>query len=280
MVTEIRNLKKGIQMTAHPQNFSFSSITAMSKILGDSLSGSDITALFQECRLNDNSGHSTKWRRLEYTLSERQKIDGSPNAILRFIKEAVNPVRFINKQSNYDLLLIEMNKIFLMSGLKIEKDGAIRLIPAENTISEVKRRYSSLIVRLRERDTHPAIYKYCNEELFAENYFHVIFEAVKSLSDRVREITELTEDGSDLYNKAFSIKDPWIALNKLETETERNQQNGLKEMLSGIYHLIRNVTAHETKIKWVVEEESAIDILMVISLLHKYLDQCFKVPRI
>ena len=66
----------------------------------------------------------------------------------------------------------------------------------------------------------------------------------------------------------------------LTTDTECNQQNGLKEMLHGITHLVRNVTAHEVKIKWIVEEKEAIDILQTISFLHKYLDQCFVVPRI
>lgn len=36
---------------------------------------------------------------------------------------------------------------------------------------------------------------------------------------------------------------------------ERNIQNGLKEMLNGVTHMVRNVTAHELKIKWVVNEQ-------------------------
>lgn len=38
--------------------------------------------------------------------------------------------------------------------------------------------------------------------------------------------------------------------------------------------MVRNVTAHEPKIKWIIEESDAIDILMVISYLHKQLDSC------
>ena len=40
-----------------------------------------------------------------------------------------------------------------------------------------------------------------------------------------------------------------------------------------------NVTAHELKIKWVVNEQDAIDILTTISFLHKQLDECFVVPQ-
>jgi hypothetical protein len=51
-------------------------------------------------------------------------------------------------------------------------------------------------------------------------------------------------------------------------------------MLNGITHLVRNVTAHEVEIKWVVNEREAIDILQIISFLHKYLDQCIVVLRV
>ena len=40
-----------------------------------------------------------------------------------------------------------------------------------------------------------------------------------------------------------------------------------------------NVTAHELKVKWVVNEQDAIDILTTISFLHKQLDECFVVPQ-
>ena len=46
-------------------------------------------------------------------------------------------------------------------------------------------------------------------------------------------------------------------------------------MLNGVTHMVRNVTAHELKIKWIVNEQDAIDILTTISFLHKQLDESF-----
>lgn len=46
-----------------------------------------------------------------------------------------------------------------------------------------------------------------------------------------------------------------------------------------VTHMVRNVTAHELKVKWVVNEQDAIDILTTISFLHKQLDECFVVPQ-
>lgn len=54
---------------------------------------------------------------------------------------------------------------------------------------------------------------------------------------------------------------------------------GWKEMLSGITHMVRNVTAHELKIKWIVNEQDAIDIFTTISFLHKQWDECFVVSQ-
>lgn len=39
-------------------------------------------------------------------------------------------------------------------------------------------------------------------------------------------------------------------------------------MLNGVTHMVRNVTAHELKIKWIVNEQDAIDILTTISRLY------------
>ena len=45
-------------------------------------------------------------------------------------------------------------------------------------------------------------------------------------------------------------------------------------MLKGINSMVRNVTAHTPKIKWIIDEDEAVDILMIISFLHKNLDRC------
>ena len=63
------------------------------------------------------------------------------------------------------------------------------------------------------------------------------------------------EDGSNLFNNAFAVNNPRLAINSLQTPSERNAQNGLKEMLNGVTHMVRNVTAHELKIKWIVNEQ-------------------------
>lgn len=167
----------------------------------------------------------------------------------------------------------------MLLGLQMTNEGKLIRVEAATTISEVERRTRSLVSELQKRHIHYDVIKCGKEEYLQENYFHAVFEAAKSLSEKVREKAGMLDDGTSLFNTAFSVNNPRLAINSLQTSSEKNIQNGLKEMLNGITHMVRNVTAHELKIKWVVDEQEAIDILTTISFLHKQLDECFVVPQ-
>jgi uncharacterized protein (TIGR02391 family) len=40
------------------------------------------------------------------------------------------------------------------------------------------------------------VLRYCKEELVVDNYFHAVFEATKSVAEKVRSKTGLTTDGA------------------------------------------------------------------------------------
>ena len=257
-----------------------SEVEVLARIIADTMTGSQMNEIFQECGVQDVSNESTKWKRIFYTFQAKQEIDGSSNAFLNFIKKSLNPVRFVSgKNGDHEAILAEINKPLLLMGLEMTNEGKLIKAVAATTISEVERRTRSLVSELQKRHIHADVVKCCREEYLQENYFHAVFEAAKSLSEKVREKTGLQEDGSALFNAAFSVNNPRLALNTLQTSTERNLQNGLKEMLNGVTHMVRNVTAHELKIRWVVNEQDAIDILTTISFLHKQLDECFAIPQ-
>lgn len=60
---------------------------------------------------------------------------------------------------------------------------------------------------------------------------------------------------------------------------KKNQQKGLSMILKGLFCMIRNVIAHTPKIKWIIEEAEAIKMLMTISYMQDYLDNCIVVPK-
>lgn len=263
------------------RKMSNSELEALSRELGEGCRGSELTRILNDCGLRDNSGESTKWRRIFAIFADKQEQDGNSNAFILFIQKSLAPVRFINlNHQDYENLLFNINRVLMFIGLEVNKEGKICLVDAATTITEVERRTQKLKRELEKRVIHKDVLSCCKIEYLQENYFHAILEAAKSLSEKVRNLTGIKDDGSSLFNTAFSISNPRLALNSLQTSSERNQQNGLKEMLHGVTHMVRNVTAHEMKYKWIVNEQDAIDILTTISFLHKQLDECIVVPKV
>lgn len=198
-----------------------------------------------------------------------------------FVKNALAPVRFIKDESRekYEFLLINCNKILLQLGLEMSRSGDLIKVPKAESLSEVDRRVDSLGKKLNERRIHHEVRKYCKKELLEENYYSAVFEASKGVAERVRVLAQLNLDGGKLFDEAFSTKNPCLFMNKLETQSEKSEFSGVKDLLNAIFHLVRNPIAHTPKLNWTIEEDKALDILTLISTAHKYLDECNTMPR-
>jgi len=118
--------------------------------------------------------------------------------------------------------------------------------------------------------------------LVADNYFHSVFEATKSVAEKIRIKSGLIIDGTNLVNEAFSFKNkiPHLALNSLQTENEQSEQTGFMNLVKGLFGMFRNTTAHAPKIKWKIEEQDALDILSMTSLIHRILDSSIEARKI
>lgn len=116
---------------------------------------------------------------------------------------------------------------------------------------------------------------FCREELLQQNYFHAVLEATKSISAKIRMKTGLTSDAGTLAQEAFGIGKtgtPFLAFNSLATDTHKSEQTGLTNLFVGMFGTFRNVTAHGGKISWAISERDALDLLTLVSLLHRRLD--------
>ena len=121
------------------------------------------------------------------------------------------------------------------------------------------------------------VLKYCRAELLEENYFHAVLEAVKGVAQRLRDMTGLANDGADLINQSLSTKSPIIAINSLRTDTEVSEQKGIANLIVGVFGAIRNPAAHAPKIVWAMPEQDAVDVLGILSYVHRKLDNATKV---
>lgn len=251
------------------------SICSMIADTSEGLTGTEITKIMADCSLNDHSPLLNKRSRLYNAFVQYQNANQCSNAILNFLSQAMNPGRYFNKDEVFNYRLNELNKRLSLIGLEITKEARYRKVTVAKTLTDAQERASHYKYKLEQRFVHPEIIKYCNEELVRENYFHSVFEGVKSIAQRLRDLTGVHADGNALADVVFSTSNPLIKINPLQTDTERSEHLGLASIIKGLFGIIRNPTAHTPKIKFVINETEALDIMTIVSFVHKKLDKAF-----
>nr|VFK24570.1 MAG: TIGR02391 family protein [Candidatus Kentron sp. LFY] len=259
-------------------------LESLSKALGDTsegFTGTEIEKLLHETGIDDIDSSNTKWRRLNNALLNKQKIDGCANNVVSFIQHAMNPARHYDKLEWFNDTRFKINKILSFEGLSIGENGKANYSTKAETISEAAARACKLKEHLVARNVHSDVIKFCKEELVVDNYFHAVFEATKGVAEKIRAKTGLTSDGASLVDEAFSFKGvPHLALNTLQTESEKSEQKGFVNLLKGLFGTFRNTTAHAPKITWNIEEQDALDIFSMVSLVHRRLDKAIEAKKI
>lgn len=96
------------------------------------------------------------------------------------------------------------------------------------------------------------------------NYSGAITDAMLHLSNMVRERSGVDGDGTALVGAVFGGADPKLKVNSLRTETERNIQKGVEQLLRGLYQAVRNPRSHA---KVEDSEEDADAIILFVNFL-------------
>ena len=250
-------------------------IEALARLLGECGSGTDISRVLHDRGLTDNSGESTKWRRLYWVFLDCQKRTNSANSIIDFIQSFLIPARFVGRNGEFETHRQQLNAILAFAGLDYGPDGKFRHCETARTLDEAEARVRTIRAKFQGRQIHAEVLKYCRVELMQDNYFHAVFEAAKGLAQRIRDLSGVQLDGAALIDRVFAIDRPILAINSLQTETEKSEHKGFGLLLKGCFAAIRNPLAHEPKLLWQGEEDAA-DYLSLISLLHRKLDDAVK----
>lgn len=259
--------------------FDSAQLEAACKVLGDTsqgLKGQEIEHLLRVVSALDPSPTLTKWQRLYNAFAATQNKHDVGNHLILFINEAMAPARYAADPELFRWRRDNLNVALAFAGYAVREDGKVVHTTAETTVDGARARAGHLRAKLQGRETHPEILKYCQAELLQENYFHAVLEAVKGVAERIRLLSGLGTDGAELINQAFSVKNPIIAVNSLRTETEVSEQKGIANLLIGVFGAIRNPTAHAPKVAWAMPEQDAIDVLAILSYVHRKLDNSSK----
>jgi uncharacterized protein (TIGR02391 family) len=263
--------------------FTQAQLEAIAGALGDTsdgLTGSEIAHLLATCSVVDVDPTLTKRRRLYNAFAQEQNQRKDRTRILGFIRHSMKPERFVQFPERFEPLRSHLNQALAFAGLAVDASGTLGAVEQARTLSEAQRRAQELRADLTTRGVHPDVLRFCREELLADNYFHAVLEAVKSVADKLRVRTGLTDDGAPLVDRALTGDLPMLAINPLKTASEKSEQKGFANLLRGTFGMFRNTTAHEARINWPMTKDDAEDLLSLVSLIHRRLDAAQMPPRV
>ncbi|MFJ0301947.1 TIGR02391 family protein [Acinetobacter baumannii] len=261
----------------HP--FNSQHLEAICRVLADTergLTGTQIERLLQEIKVVDCSPGMTKWKRLFNALAGAQNQYQVGNHLIMFINRTMDPVSYTRDIATFKWRRDELNVVLALSGFHVREDGKVIYVNKASTLDAARARAGKMKAALESRGVHEEVLNYCRAELLDENYFHAVFEATKGVAERIRLLSGLKSDGADLVNKAFGGQQPVLALGSLYTDSERSEQKGFANLLIGLFGAVRNPLAHAPKTNWPMSEQDALDILTLISLIHRKLDRASK----
>lgn len=256
-------------------------LEAISRILGDTshgFTGSEIERLLSACDMRD-PGPITKWVRIFEACTISQQTYNSGNHVGRFIEESMRPARWIKNKELWKQKQNDLNVILSLLGISLNDSGKLVSTTKTFTIDQALSKVKSLKDKLTQRNTHAEIFKYCTKELLVNNYFHAVFESCKGIADRISHITGINKDGAELVDVAFSLNNPLVAINTLQSDSERSEHKGFANLLRGVFGMIRNPLAHDPKLNWDMTEQDALDIFAMLSMIHRKIDKMVLIPK-
>jgi uncharacterized protein (TIGR02391 family) len=263
--------------------FAQAQMQAIADALGhtsEGLTGSEIEHLLATSKIKDVNPDLTKRIRLYNAFATSQNKHHHRKHILAFIRFAMKPERFSRYPSRFEPMRANLNQALLFAGLMVKDTGELKTAARAATLSDAHRRAQELRADLVTRGVHPDVLTFCKEELLADNYFHAVLEAVKSVMQKLREKTGLTDDGGTLIDRALTGDPPMLAINALKSESEKSEQRGFANLVRGTFGMFRNTTAHAPRVHWAITKEDAEDLLSLVSLIHRRLDSAYMPPRV
>lgn len=216
-----------------------------------------------------------KRTRLLITLNNAQMMQGAGNVLIVFINAAMHPSRYVSEPSRFNQLQGQLNEVLVLFGFRINDEGKFARAPKASTLSEAAQLSGELVAELRRRACHRALLAYCDEELLRKSLFHAIEEAAKSIPDRLRRHTNLGTDGEDLYTTVFGGKSTkaLLAVTPCQTESEKSEHRGFKNLLTGIHGHYRNPRAHTTRRGSDECKQDFFEAFALFSYVHRRLDR-------
>jgi uncharacterized protein (TIGR02391 family) len=96
-----------------------------------------------------------------------------------------------------------------------------------------------------QSEIRPELWNTISKHYESSVYSSAILEAIHYLSSALRERANIDGDGVSLVGQALGGDNPPLRINKFQTESEKNEQRGIEQLLRGLFQGIRNPRSHE-----------------------------------
>lgn len=258
------------------RQFTLQDIENVARAIGDTDSGLkkwEIQIKLRELGMPAPNDDKTKWAYLCDILQREQEVSENDSRILDFLHAVMRPAAFASTPDRWDFLYSSLNRALAFVGYQVAPDGSIKEATPAQTLEDAMTRADRLHDVLKKRGVHEDVLKACRAELLVSDYFHAVLEATKSVAEKIRRLSGLTDDGSTLCDQAFGGKEPMLLINNLSTDSEVSEHNGFLNLLKGLFGTFRNPTAHVPRLDWRVDEQDAVDLMTLTSYFHRRLDQ-------
>jgi len=258
------------QQTIEP--FSLSALERVAKIIADSYSGSQITEFFRKAGFPAiRHDGSTKWRFVYNAMEQLQAHTYGPYNVAKVIEQLCNPEEWFGNREAHKEVVNEINEILSFYGLVVN-DRTGKILKSQKTEAILRSPQSEEAKLFDARGLHPEVKKHARLLFLEGRHFHAVFECCKAFDKYVREKSSIARHGSELMSAALSRAGP-LKLNAQQTESERNEQEGIMHLCMGLMRAIRNPESHEPELDWPISREDALDILSLVSFLYRRIDE-------
>lgn len=96
-----------------------------------------------------------------------------------------------------------------------------------------------------QKEISPELFAAVKSHYESGSYSNAILDAVKVLTELIREKAKLDGDGANLVGQAFGGNAPPIKISPMQKVSEIDEQKGFEQLLRGLYVGIRNPRTHE-----------------------------------
>lgn len=251
-------------------------LQAICDALGESsegLAGAEIARLLQYCSIADPQPTLLRRQRLFQALHARQEQDACANNVFRFLQLAMDPRRYTNDPELLAARRVRLNRALVYAGYEINNLNQFIPITISPAQTEAEQRAKALRTELLRRKAHADVLRCVRPDLLETGYMPVIGEAIRSLADKIRSKTGLGETSPDIVKLAFGVEyGPVLVFNSLSSDGEKAEHRGLVHLMHGLLETFPDPDAPAGYTLHAATEADALDVLAMITYLHRRLD--------